>query len=265
MSLTLFEHPLSPYARKVKICLYEKGLEFEHPFISPDASPDSPLMQAWVRSSPRMEVPTLLDGDFAVSDSTVILEYLEERFPDPPLQSPDPRERARIRMLEELCDGEYEAVNWGLMEVLVFQRATGSEADALVGRAAEQISRLQRRLELELNGRSWMSGDEFGRGDAAVIPHISGSANFGFEISKICPRLKDWFERSSERDSVRRDTADVESWMAENLAGDDPTASLPKVRQYRDHRLEWMMKSGGVDIVLAGLENGSIAFAKETE
>ena len=77
--LELFEHPLSPYARKVKILLYEKGIPFERRFVNPLASQDDPVLRAWAATSPRLEVPTLVDGDARIFDSTIIVEYLEER------------------------------------------------------------------------------------------------------------------------------------------------------------------------------------------
>src|SRR5262249_40092020 len=119
--LTLFEHPLSPYAQKVKIALYEKGIPFEAktPNLFADVEPE------FLRSSPRREVPSLIDGDFTVFDSTVILEYIEDRWPDPPLLPVSARERARVRMIEDQCDTYVEAINWGLAEIRVFGRAKG--------------------------------------------------------------------------------------------------------------------------------------------
>ena len=62
---------------------------------------------------------------------------------------------------------------------------------------------------------------------------------------------------------MQRDSADLRIFMETGLAGG--TSSMPIVRQYRDYRLEWMMKSGGVDIVLEGLKAGTIKFAHEGE
>ncbi len=79
--LKLFEHPLSPYVQKVKLALIEKGIEFETEL--PNLlSGGGPEFQA---ANPRLEVPTLVDGDTKVFDSTVILEYLEDKWPTPPL------------------------------------------------------------------------------------------------------------------------------------------------------------------------------------
>lgn len=111
--IKLFEHPLSPYAQKVKLALIEKGIPFE------TAMPD--LMSggdaAFKDASPRLEVPALVDGDTTVFDSTIILEYLEDKWPTPAMLPATPVERARARTLEEICDSQYEAINWGLFEV----------------------------------------------------------------------------------------------------------------------------------------------------
>jgi glutathione S-transferase len=263
MSLRLFEHPLSPYARKVKIVMYEKALTFEKIFVSPAALEDTPGIREWAAASPRREVPVLIDDGFPVFDSTVMLEYLEERWPDRPVQPESPADRARVRMLEEMCDGEVEAINWGLMEVLFFKRATGAKAEALVVAAGRQLDRIFARLDRELDGREWMNGALFGRGDAAVWPHISGAANFGFVVPDKYGRLQDWAARVVQVPSVQRDMQDVTTWMEANLAAESPTSSMPKVRQYRDYRLEWMMKSGGLEVVLEGLDDGTIMFAAE--
>ena len=63
-------------------------------------------------------------------DSTIMADYIEERWPEPPTLPAGPAERARVRMLEELCDTELEAVNWGMMEILFFKRATGGAGRA---------------------------------------------------------------------------------------------------------------------------------------
>lgn len=92
----------------MKIALYEKDVPFEAktPNLFGETEND------FLDSSPRREVPSLIDGDFTVFDSTVILEYVEERFPSRPCF---PRRRATgVRMLEDQCDTYVEAINWGL-------------------------------------------------------------------------------------------------------------------------------------------------------
>jgi glutathione S-transferase len=119
----LYEHPLSSYAQKVKIALREKGLDFKAE--TPAALGSGKAAGEFAAASPRNEVPALIDGDVQIFDSTIILEYLEDKFPSPPLLPRDPAERAKARMIEDVCDTLYEAINWGLSEIRWFKRAEG--------------------------------------------------------------------------------------------------------------------------------------------
>ena len=83
--ITLYDHPLSPYAQKVKISLREKGLAFEAPM--PGGLGAGGAAGEFVEASPRAEVPALVDGDVAIFDSTIILEYLDDAYPEPAMQA----------------------------------------------------------------------------------------------------------------------------------------------------------------------------------
>src|SRR5262245_38448179 len=97
--LLLYDHPLSPYAQKCRIAMREKGIAFEARLPAAIGS-GTGLEPAFVTANPRAEVPALVDGDLHVFDSTVILEYIEDRWPEPPLRPVSPADRARARMLE---------------------------------------------------------------------------------------------------------------------------------------------------------------------
>jgi glutathione S-transferase/RNA polymerase-associated protein len=79
------------------------------------------------------------------------------------------------------------------------------------------------------------------------------------------PRLTAWLARCGERASVQRDAREFADCLRTELAGGPGSGRMPLVRQYRDHRLEWMMRSGGVNVVLEGLEKGTIRFSQEFE
>src|SRR5262249_35137015 len=139
--MLLYEHPLSSYAQKVKIALREKGLAFEAE--TPPALGSGTADGEFAAASPRNEVPALIDGDTRIFDSTIILEYLEDKFPLPPLLPRDAAARARARMIEEVCDTLYEAINWGLSEIRWFKRAEGEQAEKMKETAARQTAELQ--------------------------------------------------------------------------------------------------------------------------
>lgn len=256
--LKLYEHPLSPYAQKVKIALHEKGVPFETAIPNLFGDPEADFLG----SSPRREVPSLIDGDFTVFDSTVILEYVEDRWPEPPLLPASPRDRARVRMLEDQCDTYVEAINWGLAEVRVFGRATGELAERIVARAGEQLAGVHRWLERELGDREHFNGERFGWGDLAVWPYVAGSALNGFP-PPAGSRLAAWLERTSARESARRCVEAVTQVMASFQNLGPLVESGAFVREYRDHRLEWMIRSGGVQVVLDGIARKNIRFAFE--
>lgn len=261
--IMVYEHPLSPYAQKVKIALAEKGIPFTTRL--PDAFGSGAVRDpGFIEDNPRHEVPMLVDGEARIFDSTIILEYLEDKWPEPPLLPEGPVERARVRMLEDVMDTQYEAINWALLEIDGFKRAGGELREQLLARAAEQTAKLQARLERHLESRPWFNGASFGWGDIAVVPHLNTSAARG-NGPKPGSRLADWLQRSNARPSVIacvdaiRELAKVPRDLSQVLE----TGRFK--RQYRDHRLEWMMRSGGLSIVLQGIEKKTIRFSNELD
>ncbi len=260
--VTVFDHPLSPYGQKVKIALIEKGVAFEAPLPGNIGSGNTGV--DFARVSPRGEVPALIDGTVAVFDSTIILEYIEDRWPNPPLLPSAPAERARVRMLEEALDTHFEAITWGLSEIRNFRRASGELAAAMEARAGEQLAGWYRWLEAELGSRPWFNGADFGWGDLCVVPFVNGAVGFGHRPA-AGTRLADWLARANARPSVA-----TCAQAAAAVGFDSPAISLDAVyaameqglfkREYRDHRLEWMVKTGGLSIVEAGLAKRNIRF-----
>ena len=195
--LKLFEHPFSPYVQKVKIALYEKNVAFEVEV--PDAFSGAPTQ--FGKTNPRLEVPALVDDDFAIFDSTIILDYVEEKWPAPAILPTTPRERARVRMVEDVCDTYYEAINWGLMEVRAWKRVTGDAAKQLETKASAQTAGVFAWLERELGAANYFNGASFGYGDLSVYPHVRGSIVWGIP-PKAGTRLAAWLtrvERTPER------------------------------------------------------------------
>jgi glutathione S-transferase len=260
MSVTLYEHVLSPYAQKVKIALREKGVAFQ--VALPDGMGAGGAGGAFVAASPRAEVPALVDGETSVFDSTIILEYIEDRWPAPALLPASPADRARVRMIEEVMDTHFEAVNWGMGELNWFRRAEGDLAKTLTEAAARQTRGFFSWLETELGDRTWFNGDAFGWGDLSVVPYVATSIGVG-NVPAEDSKLAAWMDRAMARNSVAET-------IAEARAFNMPTSGLTEAvraglfkREYRDHRLEWMIKSGGLEVVVKGIETGNIRFSPD--
>ncbi|HZZ88665.1 MAG TPA: glutathione S-transferase family protein, partial [Caulobacteraceae bacterium] len=252
--ITLFDHPLSPYAQKVRIALREKGVPFEAAL--PGGLGAGGAAGAFIEANPRAEVPALVDGEVKVFDSTIILEYIEDRFPAPPLLPASPADRARVRMIEEVMDTHYEAINWALGEIDWFRRAEGDQAQALKATAGRQTAGFLGWLEKQLGDRTWFNGETFGWGDLCVVPYVAASASMGFRAAEGS-KVAAWLGRCLARPSVRETVDEARNFSREGSGVAEAVAAGLFKREYRDHRLEWMMKSGGVDIVLKGLEAGN--------
>src|SRR5690606_5949423 len=112
----------------------------------------------FIAANPRAEVPALIDGDTFIFDSTIILEYLEDRFPSPAMLPETPAARAKVRMIEEVCDTHYEAINWGLGEIAYFKRAAGAKAKEMQELAAAQTAKIHSWLSKQLGAGDWFNG-----------------------------------------------------------------------------------------------------------
>jgi glutathione S-transferase len=256
--IKLYEHPFSPYAQKVKIALYEKNIPFE--LEVPQAF--SGGTTDYGKANPRLEVPALVDSGFAIFDSTIILQYLEDKWAEPPMLPREPRERARVRMIEEICDTYYEPINWGLMEINFWGRATGELAGRIVNRAKQQTEGVYAWLSRELGSNTYFNGAAFGYGDLSVYPFVAGSVIFG-NPPKAGSALAAWLARVQERESVRKTVDAARQFTGSMDSLKTMLESGAFKRQYRDHRLEWMIRSGGLEIVREGIAKGNIRFSEE--
>jgi len=129
MTLTVYGSSLSPFVRKVRVVLAEKGLAYEHQQINPFAPPD------WfLEISPLKRIPVLRDSDEAepntIPDSSVICDYLENKYPEPPLYPRAPMARARAVWFEEYADTQMmQSIGPGLFFERIVKRLMGRECD----------------------------------------------------------------------------------------------------------------------------------------
>lgn len=158
---------ISPYVRKVLVYLDLKGLEYT-------IDPIVPFFgnAEFSALSPVRRIPVLIDDLVTLADSTVICEYLDDRYPEPPLRPVDPVARARARWLEEYADTRIgEVVIWGLFNQLVINRSVwGEDPDPERLRTVEEheLPEVLDYLEAQLgSGGDYLCG-AFGIADIAV-------------------------------------------------------------------------------------------------
>jgi glutathione S-transferase len=169
---------VSPYVRKVLVCMELKGLDYEVDPITPFFGNDE-----FRRLSPLCRIPVLIDGDMVLTDSTVISEYLDEAYPDPPLMPKHPKERARSRWLEEFADTRLgDVFIWGLFyPKVVHPRVWGEPGDeARIEKSlTTEIPAALDYLEGQLPDSGFLFGD-MGLADIAVASFFRNASYAGF-------------------------------------------------------------------------------------
>jgi glutathione S-transferase len=171
--MRLYNSMLSPYSARVRIALYAKNLSCELA-----AAPGGTGSGEFARLNPLGKVPALEDAGAVIAESEVICEYLEERFPAPPLLPADPVARARVRTLARFADLYLAPVLTPL-----FGQLNPATRDARV--VAEKLAELNARLDqLEqlLVAEPFAGGKELTLADCALCPMF-------FFLTRIVPTL----------------------------------------------------------------------------
>ena len=216
--MKLYSGPLSLFTAKVRIALDEKALPYELvsvPFGR--AAGYQPKHPDVLALNPKAQVPVLVDGELALYDSTIILEYLEDRYPDPPLYPRDVAERARCRQAEAAADEVlFPPVFELITEVFYKPRAEARDAER-VARARVGIAKHYDALERRLEGRSYLCG-EFSVADIAYFLTITFATNLGATPAETHPRLRAWYERVLARPSVAKEVAGMMAAMQQLAA-----------------------------------------------
>jgi len=180
MPVTVIGNYLSPYVRKVLVCLDLKGVDYEIDPIVPFFGNDE-----FTRLNPLRRVPVLLDGDLVVPESAVICEYLEERYPAPALLPVEPQSRARARALQAYADGRMgDVLIWNLFNQRVIRRFVWNESadeEAATRALQEDIPQILDYLERVLPADGFLSGD-IGIADIAVASMFRNAGFVRYEI-----------------------------------------------------------------------------------
>ena len=169
---------VSPYVRKVLVCMELKGLEYEVDPITPFFGNDE-----FRRLSPLCRIPVLIDNGLVLTDSTVIAQYLDEQFPEPPLLPSEPKERARARWLEEFADTRLgDVFIWGLFyPKMVHPRVWNEPGDqSRIDRTlSTELPKALDYLEGELPVSGYLFGD-IGLADIAIASFFRNGSYAGF-------------------------------------------------------------------------------------
>ena len=185
--ITLYDADRCPYCARVRIVLAEKGVEYETVVIDLDDRP------AWIyEKNPTGRVPVLEEDTFVLPESAVIDEYLDERYPEPPLLPADPGERALARVLIFRFDD---------LSKPYYALRRGDDGARL--KLDAQLAKLDELLERQ----PFLTGRDFGLADIAYVPWILRARDRMDVDLEPFSALDAWVARLSERPSIG-------AWMA---------------------------------------------------
>jgi glutathione S-transferase len=186
MSLTLYDAARCPYCARARIVLAEKGLEYEP--VEIDLS-DRP---AWIwDKNPRGRVPVLDDDGFVLPESLAIMEYLDERWPEPALMPADAADRGVVRMLyarfDDLSDAYYDV-----------RRGHDPDAPAQLEAELDKLDGLLRQ-------QPYLAGAAYTLADIAYLPWIlRAESKLGVDVRRREP-LAGWLGRLESRPAVAQE------------------------------------------------------------
>ena len=211
--LKLHHFDRSPFGWKTRMVLAEKKVPYDA--IVPENKSESP---AFAKLNPFRLTPVLeLEDGRTIYESTIINEYLEEAYPQPPMLPRDPVERARVRMLEDTTDQylypvirDLRSAQFEYAPPFLIRKKPAQVDHKLLEEAKVKIHEHLARLDQELAGRTWFGGAIFSLADAALAPPLTSTLPLlGILPDPRYPNIAAWVRRISERPSFR-DSAPAE-------------------------------------------------------
>ena len=198
--MNLFSSASCPQSHRVRVVLAEKGITVEILDVDANHKPEDLL-----DLNPYNTVPTLVDRELVLYDPRAIMEYLDERFPHPPLMPVDPVSRARTRLaLYRIEQDWYE---------LVPQLESRGEKTASKARKILRDS-LTSSAEV-FAAKDFFLSDEFSLVDASIAPILWRLKHYGIELPRQAKPVTDYAERMFERETFQASLTEVEREMQE--------------------------------------------------
>ncbi|HXC53866.1 MAG TPA: glutathione S-transferase family protein [Rhizomicrobium sp.] len=206
MALIVYGGAVSPFVRKVRVALVEKGV----PYTLEQVSPFNPPPE-FLAISPLKRIPVLRDTDHAepntLPDSSIICDYIEHKFPAPALYPADAFERAKALWYEEYADSTLAPnIGTGLFfERIVKKMMRGQTDEAVCQRTlAEKLPPLFAHLEIEVADKQFLAGAMFSIADISVCTMLVNFAHCGESIDAArWPRLAAYAQRILARPSFQ--------------------------------------------------------------
>ncbi len=229
--LTLYHHGSSTCAAKVRFAIEEKGLEWKGRYV--DILAGEQFREDFLKINPKGVVPVLVDDGLVIPESTVICEYLEDKFPELALMPDDPGGRAMVRLWTKAVDEDLHPACSAITYVVshrhtILRNGVGSFEDFVEnGDSAGKSARLLKwqwikegieapgakdkirlyldylnKMEAALSKTEWLVGDQFTMADIALAPYLNRLAALAmqpvWEVGRL-PGVERWFNAVKAR------------------------------------------------------------------
>jgi glutathione S-transferase len=200
MAIKLYHDVPSTNSDRVKIALAEKGLAWEGVWVKL-AKREQKSAEHLMRN-PYGKIPVIEDDGKILFESCIINEYLDEKYPEPPLMPKDPHLRARGRILVDYALNYLHEPYWALRGEIMMKKNEAERDQKIIAETRAELSKRLAYLETELGDKPFMLG-EFSLVDIDIFPRFPRMESFGVIPSPSLPRLSAWYERMKQRPSVR--------------------------------------------------------------
>ena len=195
--MTLYSDPVNPYCHRVRLVLAEKNITYEVEDIDPLNMPEE-LMEL----NPYGTLPTLVDRDLKLYESRIIMEYLDERFPHPPLLPVDPVSRSTSRLLLFRVENDW----YRQMDVILAGKKEAAKARKELRESLISTAPV-------FSAKPFFMSDEFTLVDCAIAPLLWRLPVLGVEIPTSAKGIHAYAKRLFERDSFSQSLSEAEREM----------------------------------------------------
>ncbi len=195
--MTLYSDPTDPYCHRVRLVLAEKNITYEVEDIDPLNVPEEVM-----ELNPYGTLPTLVDRDLKLYESRIIMEYLDERFPHPPLLPVDPVSRSTSRLLMYRVDNDW----YTLMDIILSGKKEAAKARKELRESLIATSPV-------FSAKPFFMSDEFTLVDCAIAPLLWRLPELGVELPGSAKGIQEYSKRLFEKDSFIKSLSEAEQEM----------------------------------------------------
>ncbi|MCG7874372.1 MAG: stringent starvation protein A [Candidatus Thiodiazotropha lotti] len=195
--MTLYSDPTDPYCHRVRMVLAEKNITYEVEDIDPLNVPEEVM-----ELNPYGTLPTLVDRDLKLYESRIIMEYLDERFPHPPLLPVDPVSRSTSRLLMYRVESDW----YRQLDIILSGKKEAAKARKELRESLISTAPV-------FGAKPFFMSDEFSLVDCAIAPLLWRLPEMGIEIPTSAKGLHEYSKRLFEKESFIKSLSEAEQEM----------------------------------------------------